>query len=152
MSASRRRAAAVLALSSAITVLLSFTPLHVCAGDFQVVSRIGGICKAVAVQGHYAYVGQGGELAILDLTNPENPVQVGSVQCAGTIASIAVNNGYAYVADYGVGMRIIDARNPAAPVAVGFYDSPGYALDVAASGNLAFLSDGISGLEILAAC
>jgi hypothetical protein len=77
----------------------------------------------VVVQGDYAYVGSGleGALAIMDISTPLLPQQVGSYTLEGVFADIAVKGNYAYVLDgsaYAGGIIVLDISNPAAPVEV----------------------------------
>jgi hypothetical protein len=59
----------------------------------------GGTTYAVAVQGRYAYVGEGACLAILDLANPATPVEVGKTRAMpGIVRGVAVAGKYAYLA------------------------------------------------------
>ncbi len=41
--------------------------------------HFGGATRAVAVSGDYAYVGQGKDLVVLDVSSPDSPVELGRV-------------------------------------------------------------------------
>jgi len=72
--------------------------------------------EAVCVRGDLAYVG-GYHLEILDVGDPSNPVNVGSL--AGAISDIVVDGDFAYVAgslSKTSGLRIIDVSTPSTPV------------------------------------
>jgi len=64
----------------------------------------------------------------------------------GWAQSVAIQNGYAFVAAGGGGLFIIDVSNPANPQRVGGYDTGGEAYGVAVSGNYAYVADGYGGL------
>jgi hypothetical protein len=121
------------------------------AQNVEFVGHIGGATWAVAVQGNYAYVGEGPRLTILDISNPASPTVVGKTDPLPEIVyGVAVAGGYAYVADY-YGLRIVDVSDPSNPREVGSYDTPGYAVasDVAVAGGYAYLADTYAGLYVV---
>src|SRR5690606_31598227 len=120
------------------------------AETVQLIGHYGGVTHDVALQGNYAYVGEGPSLAILDVTNPAAPVLAGKSQVVpGIIFGIAVAGDYAYLAaDYG-GLQIVNIANPAEPVWVGSLGLPGPAYGVAVAGNFAYVADWTSGLRIV---
>jgi len=81
-------------------------------------------------------------LFIIDVSNPVNPVLMGSFDTPGQAIDIAVSGNYAYVADAGSGLHIINVSNPANPTLVGTYNTPGQAYGVFLSGNFAYVADG----------
>jgi len=95
--------------------------------NVELVSQIGGITNAVAVQGDYAYIGVGPRLVILDVSDPAHPTVVGrTAPLPGIVRSIYATGGYVYVAagrrgDSG-SLRVVDISDPAAPVEVSAYD------------------------------
>ena len=120
------------------------------ARSVRLVGQIGGTTAAVAVQGNYAYVGDGPRLVILDVSNPTLPVVVGQTGVLpGLVEGVALAGNYAYVADAGSGLRIIDVSNQSDPSEVGFYDTSGSALGVALAGNFAYVADYTGGLRII---
>ena len=71
-------------------------------------------------QGHYAYVGVGPRLVILDVSDPSHPILVGQTAAfPGVVEGVAVVGNTAYVAAGTAGLRVINVANPAAPVEVG---------------------------------
>ena len=104
----------------------------------------------VKVVGSYAYVvlGQAG-LAVFDVSNPANPVQVGGYDTIGFAHSVAVSGNYAYVADSDAGLQVIDVSNPTKCARVGGYDTDGHASNVAVSGNYAYVADADAGLQVI---
>ena len=106
-----------------------------------------GPCYATFVVGNRAYIGNGGAMEILDVSNPASPVYLGQVVTPSVISGIFVSGTYAYVADGWEGLRVIDVSNPTAPVEVGFYDTGWYAWDVYVSGSYAYVADWLDGLR-----
>ena len=132
-----------------MTVLLlasfQFTKLYAQQGinipNLKVISEEGGATYAVAVQGTYAYIGEGSKLTIIDITNPQEPKYLGSSErFKDHIKAIWINGFYAYVAAGTAGMYIIDISNPLFPSVVGQFSAPN-AQDIQVEGNYAFLAD-----------
>jgi len=114
------------------------------------VGQLGGPTYAAAVQGHYAYVGVGPRLVILDVTNPAAFKVVGqSAPLSGAVKSIVVSGTYAYVAYAYGGMGIINVSNPAVPTEVGFSNAAPLSWDIAVAGNYAYIADRTYGLRII---
>ncbi len=118
------------------------------AWNVELVGQIGGACNAVFVQRNYAYIGEGSNLTILDISDPSNPEPMGKVLLPGIVYGVYVSGNHAYVADKYEGLRIVDVSIPSSPREVGYYDTPGWARSVYVSGNYAYLADG-SGLSII---
>jgi hypothetical protein len=89
---------------------LNITP----AGHF------GGFTNTFEVSGNYAYISQGSDFVVLDISNKSAPVETGRLGTSGTIYEIAVVGNYAYVAE-GNGLVIVDVSNPAASTLKGTY-------------------------------
>jgi hypothetical protein len=76
------------------------------------------------VEANYAFVGydksglnsQSDALEVLDLTNPTQPMRVGS-SVSGRVTDVKVSGDYAYVAG-GQGLTVLDIRDPANPTPV----------------------------------
>ncbi|MBZ5623787.1 MAG: hypothetical protein LAQ69_34560 [Acidobacteriia bacterium] len=118
--------------------------------NWQLIGQIGGATQAVAVQGHYAYVGFGLRLVVLDVSDPAAPREVGVTRpFPHFVEDIAVSGTLAYVAAGGAGLRVVDVSDPAAPVEVGALDTRGYANGVAVSGTTAYLAGGPYGLRVI---
>ena len=87
----------------------------------ELVGQHGGGADAVAIQGRFAYLGQGPKLLVVDVLDPANPQVVGQTTVlAGVVGSVAVSAGYAFVAADGVGLRVIDVSTPTSPHEVAF--------------------------------
>ena len=82
---------------------------------------------SVAVSGNYAYVtaSYSNRLTVLDISDPHNPTIVSSLQDSNRLnfdVDVAVQNGYAYVADQASGlgrMAVVDVRDPVHPLVAG---------------------------------
>jgi hypothetical protein len=110
--------------------------------NVALVNHIGGNALTVAIQGDYAYVGEGYSLTIVDVSNPVSPTRMGQTFPLARIPrAVDVVGDYAYVAD-GSGMRVLDVSDPIDPAEVGFYDTPGTAYGLAVAGDYAYVADG----------
>jgi hypothetical protein len=101
---------------------------------------------AIAASGDYVYLGhQSGPqeegLSVINVSDPNNPFEIGLCQLPGQQFGITVSGDYAFVADYDAGLRVINISDPANPVESGFYDTYGLAFSVTVSGNCAYLDD-----------
>ncbi len=86
----------------------------------------------VQVQGNYAYLIRNDgtpDFAIVDISNPANPILAGSLSLTGIPANIAVSGNYAYAAsrDNNQELQIINISNPLSPSVVGTFNAAGTA-------------------------
>lgn len=104
-------------------------------------SKYGGIVD-VKVQNNIAYVinyNQG--LIVLDVSNPEEPLELATIDIDGLMFNTALSGDYLYVANLDYGLNIFDVSVPENPQEVGLLDLPGVrTVDV--SGNYAYISAG----------
>lgn len=84
-----------------------------------------------------------GQVSVLE------PSLLGSVPTDGEARKVAINDNYAYVADYDAGLAIIDISDPTNPGVPIYMDTTGEALGAAVRGNYAYVADGTSGLQIV---
>jgi hypothetical protein len=123
-----------------------------------------GPAMAVAVDGNHAYVAAGsGGLIVLDVSNPAQPVRVGSYWAAGVTRCVQVSGSRAYVARTvraGGGciansrgrLDVLDVTDPAKPKLLGSHPMPRSITDLQIVGQLAYvvtLAERSSGLEVL---
>ncbi len=115
-----------------------------------------GYARDVFVSGIYAYVAdesfapnQGGGLRVIDISNPNSPIQVGSIDISGSAEAVDVSGSYAFIADWYYGLRVIDVSNPQTPNEIGNYDTKGNAADIEVSGSFAYVTDTKYGLRII---
>ena len=95
------------------------------ASDINVdlVGHLGGEVNAVSVVGNHAYIGQGQDFLILDITNPSSPVTLGKININCLAADIKVFGNYACVVSYNSGLVIVDISNPSSPTIKGSYST-----------------------------
>ncbi|MCH7732356.1 MAG: T9SS type A sorting domain-containing protein [Candidatus Marinimicrobia bacterium] len=66
-----------------------------------------GSCLAIFVKDNYAYVGNGGSMNILDVSDPDSPIKVGHIATPSVVEGIFISDHYAYVADGDDGLNIL---------------------------------------------
>ena len=89
----------------------------------------------VQVSGNYAYVTYvtpwccsyfgGAGLLVIDISDPTNPVTIGSYETSGNAFDVHVSENYAYVAAGQAGLQIIDISDPRSPAFAGSLDIAG---------------------------
>src|SRR3569623_3676415 len=96
---------------------------------------------AVLAHGNIAYVGRstnGGQLVVLDVSNPANPTPLGYID-TGKILRLARDGNHIFIADGSIdmagGVRIVDVGNPASPTLIGYYDGCSEVSDIALSAD-----------------
>jgi len=109
---------------------------------------------SIYVSGKYAYVGTQStdpDFHVIDISDPNNPVEVGNNIISDTVYSVYVSGKYAYVGT-GIGLRIIDISSPTNLLEVGSIDLSSVALTVYVSGKYAYVGTGYgtsNGLHII---
>jgi|GEM_PF-2316394 len=112
--------------------------------------RISGWAQGVYAQGNYVYVADDTVgLQIIDVSQPDRPLVVGSYDTPGWACGVQVQGNYAYIADGYCGLAIIDVSQPDQPLMVGSYDTSGYAYGVFVRGSYAYVADDRCGLQII---
>ncbi len=76
--------------------------------NVELVSHIGGMVSDAVVNGNYAYIGEGQDLVVLDMTDVSNPSEVGRVITPSLVDDITVSGNYAYITDYEGNLMIVD--------------------------------------------
>jgi CSLREA domain-containing protein len=112
------------------------------------------LASEIQLDGHmqtYVYVADGNSgLRIIDVSDPKNPIEIGSCDTPVFAENVVVSGPYAYLADgLNGGLRVIDISDPRKPVEVGSYETQGYAKGLVAEGTRIYLADGDGGLRIL---
>lgn len=113
------------------------------SSKLDVIGALGGAADVVAVQGDYAYITGRKYLNILDISQPERPVKVGSVTISyisnEPVFDVVISGSFAYVATTD-GMTVIDISRPTDPFVVNHYDPGFYAvMDIEIVGDYAYL-------------
>jgi hypothetical protein len=116
----------------------------------DLISAIGGSCFGIAVQGNYAFVGEGRNVLALDISTPSNPSRIGKVTLPGIVKGIAILNQYAYVADYEGGLQVVDISTPATPRLAGYYGTTNqlWSAGISIYGGRAYIADETAGLQV----
>jgi len=110
---------------------------------------IGGGVPTVAISGTLAYVGEGSELSVLDISNPAAPKRLGSYTTRETVQDVEVAGQRAYVTADHDGLLILDIGDPAHPRLLGGYNTPEHAYDVQVVGTTAYVAAEYAGLQIV---
>jgi len=103
----------------------------------------------VSVSGKYAYVGTESatkEFHIIDISDSNNPIEVGSLNMPNAISDIYVSGKYAYVGTgnpTGNDFHIINISDPTLPVEVGSLSFSSGVGSVYVSGNYAYIKRGL---------
>lgn len=117
------------------------------AVNMELVGHFSGQIRAVDIVGNYAYIGQGPDFLILDISNSSSPVLVSKITTEDNISEVKVSGNYAYLADGKNGLLIFDISDPSSPVLKGNYNNATGACDI--SGNYVYVAAGDKGLLIL---
>jgi len=96
-----------------------------------------------------AFVGGGDYFFSVDISDPEAPSTVGTVNPVNTLGRLALDGVHAYVAEGTGGLGVVNVSDPVHPNHIALVDTPGSAEDVAISGNHAFVADAAGGLRII---
>ncbi|MHC4505830.1 MAG: LVIVD repeat-containing protein, partial [Planctomycetota bacterium] len=112
--------------------------------------------RDVAVEGDRAYVSgvvPGADVPlpappfqVLDISNPREPVEIGSAVCCGNGGDVEVSGDFVYLASVGIGVQVIDVSEPAAPAGLGAIAAE--ARDVELEGDFAYTVGDI-GLRVI---
>ena len=82
--------------------------------SLELVGHIGGPALQVALQGAYAYVASGFELAVLNVSDPTHPTRIGYWMYPSAVSHVremVVDNGFAYLASEYTGLQILDVSD-----------------------------------------
>jgi hypothetical protein len=108
-----------------------------------------GYPNAVAVAGDYAFVAAGATgLQVVDVTNLQAPVLVGSVDTPGNANDVRIVGSHAFVADGITGVVVVDVSDPRSPRIVGRESTAGPATDLVVVDGKAYVADEV-GLSIV---
>jgi hypothetical protein len=117
---------------------------------------VGPYFLAIAYSAGRVYLGKrtnGGQLAVVDVSDPNHPTLLGSITTDGTLG-LAVRGSLVYVADAASGtkggLKIFDVSNPASIKLVGVYTQCTLAQSVAVAGRVAVVgcSDGYHFVDV----
>ncbi|MBF8280253.1 MAG: hypothetical protein HW383_26 [Candidatus Magasanikbacteria bacterium] len=99
----------------------------------------------VYVSGNYLYVAintAGGGLLIFDVTDPQLPSSIATVNVGGKAKGVHVSGNYAYVAvdNASAGLAVVDVTNPATPSLVATLNIGNIGNGIFVSGNYAYIA------------
>jgi hypothetical protein len=138
-------------IGGASTIANQFTYGATLGDKIDLAGAFGGSGIGLAVKGQFAYVGEGRNLLVLDVTTPASPIKKSKVTLPSTVLDVALFTDYAYVAAREGGVQVVDVSNPNAAAVRGQYlpagDTSVQAIKV--FGGLAYVADYASGLRIL---
>ena len=107
----------------------------------------------VFVEGNYAYVAEyHGDLAILDISEPTNPISVSNYTLgsgAATPTGVFVQDSVCYVTTRHWGLQIVNVSNPASPSNITAYYTIDHPRDVFISGIYCYVADESGGVQIV---
>jgi hypothetical protein len=101
---------------------------------------------AVDMEGRLAAFGRGRVLVLVDLTDPSDPVELGSVVLPGVVQSVELTATHAWVAAGPVGLIGVDVTDPgsresSATFPAGLADEPASAVDPAPAAGIAYVAE-----------
>lgn len=95
-----------------------------------------------------AYVGTGGSLRIIEVSNPYEPKSVSNTLIDSGVSQITVSNGIAYLAGDEGGLLIFDVSDPYQPRQRATFETQGRAFGLALVSTNAYVADAWGGLLI----
>lgn len=111
--------------------------------------RTKNFCHNITVKNRFAFVTvQPGTILMLDIKNPENPVEVKEVPGFGGYSPFAFSGKRAVFQKERTSFSIVDAADMTSPKILGTYQSPGSGQGITISSKTLYLSDGSEGLKI----
>ncbi len=105
----------------------------------------------LVVEGAFAYVvkAPASALAAVDLTDPAQPVERGSIGIPGGASDMDVQNGFVYVVGYDFGFRVYDVNDPDLPALADVVSVGGNCRSVAVAGNIALVGGVVNDTGLL---
>ena len=105
--------------------------------------------RDLCVRDDFAYVAaDAAGLKIVDVSNPQAPVIVGSLVMPGRAQDVNARGSLAYVACGQAGIQVVDVSSPASPAIVGAVATPGAVYQVSLTGNLVCAVDSSGVLRV----
>jgi hypothetical protein len=97
-----------------------------------------------------AYVADGAAgLQVVDVTDPLNPVVIGTADTPGYAVNVALLGNTVFVADSGAGIAAIDVTVSTAPSLISSVDTPGSAVDIALTLTHAYVAVSDQGVRVI---
>jgi hypothetical protein len=114
------------------------TPTHPYTPTLQFITAAGGGGSAIVSGDGYAYVGDGVQLSIFDVSNPNAPQWVRRLGLRGAICQMQLAGSRLYVAANFGGLRIYEVSDPAQPRLLGVYAEEQITCPFYAAGDLVY--------------
>ena len=105
-----------------------------------------GYCPFVVADGDYLYSANGTVLQVLDIQTLQ---PVGEWVTESIVSSLAVVDGYVFIANWSDGFKVIDVGDPTNPHMIAEIDFPGQCWDLSVSGDHVYLGNNDEGLRII---
>lgn len=116
---------------------------------WSLVGTIGGPADLVQLRGTRAYIADGANLRIVDVSDTTAPKVIGRFTFPEKIWAFTVDGPVVYAANDWSGFVILDLSNLAAPVLRGSFKTVGQAWGLAVSGKTAVVANQMSGIDVL---
>ena len=91
----------------------------------------GDLVRTVEVRDNVAYVGLGTRLGVVDVTDPQQPTLIRTVDLFGIVHGLALQGNVLYCAHGASGMSAFDISDPVHPIEQGQFSIQGYGMHVA---------------------
>ncbi|HRX84686.1 MAG TPA: PKD domain-containing protein, partial [Phycisphaerae bacterium] len=118
-------------------------------GRFDTYAFDGSYAYNVALNGDFLYVACYSDLKVVDISDPSHPTFVRSWTGTGSIRTVDVIDGRAYVYDTGIGgIHVLDLLDPTDPFEVGSFATLDQPEDIAHNDSLLAIAEGYGDLEI----
>jgi hypothetical protein len=101
----------------------------------------------IQVVNNIAYVAQDGGLDIVNVSNPNNPVEISQGSSNDYAYDVKIIGTIAVIANNANGVLLIDVSNPANPREISYLDTYDAALACSINGNLVYVAEDQSGVE-----
>lgn len=114
------------------------------------IDQIYGSTQDLFVDGTKLYAADVSSLEIIDISDPENPEEIGKYKDEDALIShVYVHNDYAYIYENGFGMKIIDVSDPTNLIELGNISFAGSFADIYVSDEYAYIAQGGDGLLVI---
>ncbi len=118
---------------------------------WMLAGQVGGVTKALCLEGDILYVGMGLKVIIFDVTEPDNIQVLGESPILPQYVEHITSNGKGllFVSCGSGGLAILNAHNPASTGILSILDTHGYTESAALYGEYVLLADGPQGVQIV---
>lgn len=107
-----------------------------------------GHCDVVVADGNYAYIGVGGLVKVIDVSDPTCPIEISSMATPSAVKGLFLDGDYLYVANRNEGVLILDVSDPSHPLEITHFSSIDQARDIYVAYPYAYIVDGLRIIDI----